>query len=98
MSASTIRPTRVSQLPAVGSPALRNVLLAIAGSIALWASARIQVPFYPVPQTLQTLVVLVIGAAYGWRLGAATAVLCLLEGALGLPVFAGTPEKGIGLA
>jgi biotin transport system substrate-specific component len=98
MSASTIRPTLVSQLPAVGSPALRNVLLTLAGSIVLWASAKIQVPFYPVPLTLQTFAVLVIGAAFGWRLGAATVALYLLEGALGLPVFAGTPEKGIGLA
>ena len=53
MSAPAIRPTLVSRLPAVGSPALRNVLLAIAGSIALRASARIQVPVYPVPLTLQ---------------------------------------------
>lgn len=74
------------------------VLLAVAGSALLWASAKIQIPFYPVPQTLTTLVVLGIGAAYGWKLGAATIGLYLLEGALGLPVFAGTPERGIGLA
>ena len=55
-------------------------------------------PFYPVPQTMQTLVVLMLGMAYGWRLGAATVLLYLAEGAAGLPVFAGTPEKGIGLA
>jgi biotin transport system substrate-specific component len=78
--------------------ALRNVVLAIAGSLALWLSAKLQVPFYPVPMTMQTFVVLVIGTAFGWRLGAATVALYLAEGALGLPVFAGTPEKGIGLA
>lgn len=77
---------------------LRNVALAVAGSIALWISAKVQIPFYPVPLTLQTLVVLIIGMAYGWKLGAATVALYLLQGAMGLPVFAGTPEKGIGLA
>jgi len=77
---------------------LRNVLLAVAGSIALWISAKIQIPFIPVPMTLQTLVVLVIGMVYGWKLGAATVLLYLAQGAAGLPVFAGTPEKGIGLA
>ena len=77
---------------------LRNLLLAVAGSILLYLSAKIKVPFYPVPITMQTFVVLVIGMAYGWRLGAATVLLYLLEGASGLPVFAGTPEKGIGLA
>lgn len=76
----------------------RNVALAVAGSIALWVSAKIQIPFIPVPMTLQTLAVLIIGMAYGWRLGAATVALYLAQGAVGLPVFAGTPEKGIGLA
>jgi len=56
------------------------------------------VPFYPVPMSMQTFVLLVLAMAYGWRLGAATIVLYLAEGAAGLPVFAGTPEKGIGLA
>lgn len=76
----------------------RNVLLAVAGSIALWISAKVQIPFFPVPMTLQTLVVLIIGMAYGWRLGGATIALYLAQGAAGLPVFAGTPEKGVGLA
>ena len=57
-----------------------------------------QVPFYPVPMTMQTFVVLTIGLAFGWRLGAATVLLYLAEGAAGLPVFAGTPEKGVGFA
>ena len=77
---------------------VRNVLLAVAGSIALWVSAKVQIPFIPVPMTLQTLAVLIIGMAYGWRLGAATVALYLAQGAVGLPVFAGTPEKGVGLA
>lgn len=74
------------------------VLLAIGGSLLMWVSAKIKVPFYPVPMTLQTLALFGIAAAYGMRLGVATIGLYLLEGALGLPVFAGTPEKGIGLA
>ena len=78
--------------------AVRAVLLAVAGSLLLWASAKVSVPFWPVPMTMQPFVVLGIGAAFGWRLGMATVALYLLEGALGLPVFAGTPEKGIGLA
>jgi len=76
----------------------RTVLLAVVGSLLLWATAKVQVPFYPVPMTMQPFAVLVIGMAYGWRLGAATILLYLAEGAMGLPVFAGTPEKGLGLA
>ena len=81
-----------------GHPALRNATLAILGSLALWLSAKIQVPFYPVPMTMQTFVVLAIGMVFGWRLGVATVLLYLAQGAAGLPVFAGTPEKGLGLA
>ena len=47
---------------------------------------------------MQTFVVLMIGMAFGSRLGVATVLLYLAEGAAGLPVFAGTPEKGIGIA
>jgi biotin transport system substrate-specific component len=65
----------------------------VAGTALLTLSAKIQVPFYPVPMTMQTLVVLVLGAAYGWRLGGATVALYLFEGAMGLPVFAG-PQAG----
>src|SRR5690349_16484491 len=86
---------------AAASPA-RSVFLkaaiVVGGSLVLWASAKLQVPFYPVPMTFQSLVVLAIGMAFGWRIGAATVALYLIEGAAGLPVFAGTPERGIGLA
>jgi biotin transport system substrate-specific component len=71
--------------------ALRAVILAVAGSALLALSAKIQVPIPPVPMTMQTLVVLLIGATYGWRLGGATVLLYLVEGMLGLPVFANTP-------
>ena len=96
------KPTRVTNLAATLWPAseqslVRSALIAIAGSGLLWLSAKVQVPFWPVPMTMQSLVVLVLGATLGWRLGVATVALYLLEGAAGLLVFAGSPEKGIGL-
>ena len=72
--------------------------LALVGTLILTLSAKITVPFWPVPATLQTLALFAIAAAYGSRLAVATVILYLIEGAVGLPVFAGTPEKGIGLA
>jgi biotin transport system substrate-specific component len=77
--------------------ALRYALLAVVGSLILWASAKVQVPFWPVPMTMQPMVVLLIGALYGPGLGVATVLLYLAEGAMGLPVFAGTPARGIGI-
>ncbi len=76
----------------------RQVALVVAGSALLTLSAKVSVPFFPVPMTFQSLVVLLIGAALGPRLAAATLLAYLAQGAAGLPVFAGTPEKGIGLA
>jgi biotin transport system substrate-specific component len=76
----------------------RNVVLALVGTIVLTLSAKTQIPFWPVPMTMQTFAVLVIAMAFGPRLGTATILLYLAEGAIGLPVFAGTPEKGVGLA
>src|ERR671920_1759527 len=75
--------------------ALRAIVLMIAGTALLTISAKVQVPLPYVPMTLQTLVVLMIGASYGWRLGGATVALYLAEGAMGMPVFAG-PGAGIG--
>jgi biotin transport system substrate-specific component len=80
--------------PAAGSNTVRGIVLAVIGSILLTISAKIQVPFWPVPMTMQTLVVLVLGVAYGSRLAGATVLLYLAQGALGLPVFA----AGSGLA
>ena len=94
-----LHPTLIgSAWPQAADSWLRMAILAIAGTGLLTISAKIQVPFYPVPMTMQTFAVLVIGMAYGWKLGGATLLLYLAEGAVGLPVFAGTPEKGIGLA
>ena len=79
------------------SSIVKTFLIIILGSLALTISAKIKIPFYPVPMTMQTLAVLVIGVLFGWKLGIATILLYLFEGIIGLPVFAGTPEKGIGL-
>ena len=79
-------------------PWLKRLVLLVAGVIALWVSARVQIATVPVPVTLQVLVVSVIGASYGPRLAGATLAAYLAMGAWGMPVFAGTPEKGIGLA
>tara|TARA_A100001015_G_scaffold265942_1_gene314755 strand:+ start:532 stop:1083 length:552 start_codon:yes stop_codon:yes gene_type:complete len=79
------------------SKLLKYVFLTLIGSIVLAVSSKIKIPFYPVPMTMQTLVVLVIGIGFGWKLGLATISLYLFEGIIGLPVFSGSPEKGIGL-
>ena len=79
------------------SKLLKYVFLALIGSIVLAVSSKIKIPFYPVPMTMQTLIVLVIGIGFGWKLGLVTVSLYLFEGILGLPVFSGTPEKGIGI-
>lgn len=91
------QPTLASALwPETGL--IRTTILVLAGTALLALSAKINVPFYPVPMTMQTFVVLVLGAAYGWRLAGITVLAYLAQGAAGLSVFAGTPEKGIGLA
>ena len=77
---------------------LRTLCLAVFGTLLLTLSAKVKVPFYPVPMTMQTMVVLMISASCGLRMGMAVVLGYLLEGALGLPVFADTPERGIGLA
>jgi biotin transport system substrate-specific component len=96
MSTSILSP--IDRLWPTDKPALRNLTLVLFGTLLLYASAKVQVPFWPVPMTMQTAVVVLIGMAYGWRLGAATVLAYLAEGALGLPVFTGTPERGLGLA
>jgi biotin transport system substrate-specific component len=75
----------------------RSLLLVGAGVALLTLSAKIQIPAWPVPTTMQTYVVLVIAMGYGLRLGLCTVVAYLMLGAMGLPVFAGTPQQGIGL-
>jgi biotin transport system substrate-specific component len=73
---------------------LRVIILVVAGTALLTLSAKINLPLPYVPMTLQTLAVLLIGTAYGWRLGVTTVIAYLAEGAAGLPVFAG-PVGGL---
>ena len=79
------------------SKIIRSVFIALMGTILLAVSSKIKIPFYPVPMTMQTLVVLLLGITLGWKLGLATIILYLFEGIIGIPVFSGSPEKGIGL-
>ena len=76
---------------------VKFLFIALIGSIILAISSKIKIPFYPVPMTMQTLIVLMIGIGFGWKLGVATVALYLFEGIIGLPVFSGSPEKGVGL-
>ena len=76
----------------------KRTALIVASNLLLLASAKAQVPFWPVPMTMQTYVVLSMAALLGWRMAATSLAAYLAEGALGLPVFAGTPAHGIGLA
>ncbi len=77
---------------------IKKISIILIGTLILTISAKIKVPFYPVPMTMQTFVVVLIGITLGWKLGLITIIAYLFEGAIGLPVFAGTPEKGIGIS
>ena len=76
----------------------KYLILAVVGSIILTISAKIKIPFYPVPMTMQTFVVLLLGITLGPILGSFSVVLYLIQGVYGLPVFSNSPEKGIGIA
>src|SRR3546814_9063373 len=76
------------------SDTFRMVVLAVVGTLLLTLSAKVQVPMWPVPMTMQTFAVLIIGMTYGFRLGTATVASYLAQGAIGLPVFA----SGAGIA
>ena len=76
---------------------IKYFFIAFLGSLLLAVSSKVKIPFYPVPMTMQTFVVIIIGISFGWKLGIATIILYLFEGILGMPVFSGTPEKGIGI-
>ena len=76
----------------------KSILIIFLGSILLAISAKVKIPFYPVPMTMQTFVVLFLGISFGYKIAAATVCLYLLEGILGLPVFSNSPERGVGLS
>jgi biotin transport system substrate-specific component len=79
------------------SKIFRNVFIALMGTVFLAVSSKIKIPFYPVPMTMQTFMILFLGIALGWKLGVATVTLYLFEGIIGLPVFSSSPEKGVGI-
>ena len=79
------------------SKLIKSLFVIILGSIVLTISAKIKIPFYPVPMTMQTFVVLLLGLSFGYKIGLSAVGLYLLEGIVGLPVFSNTPERGIGI-
>ena len=79
------------------SKLIKYILIIFLGSILLTISSKIKIPFYPVPMTMQTFMVLFLGMLFGYKLGLATVSLYLVEGIIGLPVFSNSPEKGIGI-
>ena len=76
---------------------LKVFLMILLGTVVLTISAKLKIPFYPVPMTMQTFVVLALGIAFGYKIGLATVSVYLIEGIIGMPVFSNSPEKGIGL-
>ena len=76
---------------------LKYILVVFLGSVLLAISSKIKIPFYPVPMTMQTFVVLFLGMSFGYKIGLATISIYLIEGIIGLPVFSNSPEKGVGL-
>ena len=76
---------------------LKTFLLIFFGTVALTISAKLKIPFYPVPMTMQTFVVIFLGLAFGYKIGLTTVGIYLLEGIIGIPVFSNSPEKGVGL-
>ena len=76
---------------------IKSLILIFLGSLILAVSAKIKIPFYPVPMTMQTFVVLFFGISFGYKIALATIGLYLLEGILGLPVFSNSPERGVGI-
>ena len=77
---------------------VKSLVVIILGSLILTVSAKIKIPFYPVPMTMQTFIVLLLGVSFGYKIALASVGLYLLEGILGLPVFSNSPERGVGLA
>ena len=77
---------------------IKYISIIFLGTLLLTISAKIKIPFYPVPMTMQTFVVLFLGISFGYKIGVATIILYLFEGILGLPVFSNSPEKGVGIS
>tara|TARA_B100000029_G_C17271991_1_gene850192 strand:+ start:239 stop:802 length:564 start_codon:yes stop_codon:yes gene_type:complete len=88
---STIKTTKLEKY-------IKLLLITVLGTILITISAKVKIPFYPVPMTMQTFVIILMGITFGYKIGIATVTLYLFEGIIGLPVFASSPEKGVGLA
>ena len=71
--------------------ALKVFVMIFLGTVALTISSKLKIPFYPVPMTIQTFVVLFLGIAFGYKIGLATVGVYLLEGIIGVPVFSNSP-------
>jgi biotin transport system substrate-specific component len=82
-------PNAFVPLRLTGRPAVLKIVAVSIGALFLAASSWIEVPMFPVPMTMQTFAVTLIGALYGWRLGTVTVLAWLGEAALGFPVLAG---------
>jgi biotin transport system substrate-specific component len=96
---TTQSPTLAAHIwPSASSRVVRNIALVVLGCALLWVSAKVKVPFWPVPMTLQTFAVMALAAAYGARLGTFTVIAYLAAGAAGLPVFTNTPPDIAGPA
>ena len=96
-----VHPVTPDSPAAIDNPvfkAVKNSVAVLAGVALITASAKTTVPFWPVPMTLQTMAIMAIALATGSRMAVATMLTYLAAGAVGLPVFAGTPERGIGVA
>ncbi len=76
---------------------IKSIIVIFLGSLILAISAKMKIPFYPVPMTMQTFIVLFFGISFGYKIGLATVSLYLIEGIIGLPVFSNSPERGVGL-
>ena len=76
---------------------LKAFVVIFFGTVALTISAKLKIPFYPVPMTMQTFVVVFLGLAFGYKIGLTTVGVYLIEGIIGIPVFSNSPEKGVGL-
>ena len=76
---------------------VKNAIIVFLGTVLLTVSAKVKIPFYPVPMTMQTFIVIFLGMCFGYKLGLATVALYLIEGIVGIPVFSNSPEKGVGM-
>ena len=76
---------------------IKKAIIVFFGTVLLTISAKVKIPFYPVPMTMQTFIVIFLGMCFGYKLGSATVALYLIEGIIGIPVFSNSPEKGVGM-